>query len=253
MSDSILGAIQSNLSLLAEEQLRYVSAVIEALATPPEIEVGGTDLSAEWLAGLGETIQLHHLHSLEPFTKDKFEYAVVRLMLRLGIPSEKVENGHPGEDVVVGSERWSLKTQADRQIRRDQVLISKFMELGRGAWVTEEDLGGLRDRMLEHLGNYDRIFSLRCLTPRPSDCWEYELVEIPRQLLLASSGLPCEMAHGSRQTPKPGRCFIRADGGDLLAELYFDGGSERKLRVQKIALDACIVHARWKFSVHAED
>lgn len=246
------GVISANLELLAEEQLQYVSDVVATLSRPPEIEVGRTDLPSVWLAGLGEVIQLHHLHSAEPFTKDKFEYAVVRLMLRSGILAEKVANGHPGEDVVVAGVRWSLKTQADRQIRRNQILISKFMELGRGRWESEADLAGLRDRMLSHLENYERIFSLRCLTPRPDDLWEYELVEIPRELLLGARGLPCEMAHESRQVPKPGRCFIRDNAGHLQAELYFDGGSERKLRIQKIAIEACRVHARWKFPVSRE-
>ncbi len=72
---------------------------------------------------------------------------------------------------MAGKKRWSLKTQADRQIRRDQILISRFMELVRSAWASEENLGGLRDRMLSHLENYEKIFSLRCLTPRPNDLW----------------------------------------------------------------------------------
>ncbi len=118
------------------------------------------------------------------------------------------------------------------------------MELGKGEWVTEDDLYGLRDRMFAHMQSYERIFTLRCLTPNSVTTKVYQLVEIPKRLLYLASDFPCEMMHDSRQNPKPGYC--RVDEGGLPAfDLYFDGGTERKLQVRKLRVDLCNVHATW--------
>ena len=58
------------------------------------------------------------------------------------------------------------------------------------------------------------------------------------------------MMTGSRQNPKPGYCKV-IDGEGLVYQLYFDGGSERKLQVQKLRREVCTVHAEWKFTTPA--
>lgn len=40
---------------------------------------------------------------------------------------------------------------------------------------------------------------------------------------------------------------MRDENGRLLFELYFDGGTERKLQIKGINIENCIVHARWSF------
>jgi hypothetical protein len=76
----------------------------------------------------------------------------------------------------------------------------------------------------------------------------YELLEIPKDILVrsCSSGV-FTMMTDSRQTPKPGYCRV-SDRKGLMYELYFDGGSERKLRVQKLRRDLCVFHAAWDFT-----
>ena len=78
---------------------------------------------------------------------------------------------------------FSLKTQANKGISSRYLLISKFMELGRGTWTDqEEDFIGLRDQFFRHMESYDRILSLRRLRRTRAYAWHYELVEIPKNL-----------------------------------------------------------------------
>lgn len=51
----------------------------------------------------------------------------------------------------------------------------------------------------------------------------------------------------SKQNPKPGYCTIKDAGGRTKFQLYFDGGTERKLQIKDLRKDLCIVHATWRF------
>lgn len=72
-------------------------------------------------------------------------------------------------------------------------------------------------------------------------------MEIPKKLLaLARTGV-FEMVTRSRQTPRPGYCRV-SDATGLLFELYFDGGTERKLQIKHLRKSACVMHADWRFA-----
>jgi hypothetical protein len=240
----------AKVSTLSTERQRLLTPMVEALQQEFEVERPGPS----WLAtdafveSMGATLQLHHALSRESFTKDKFEYAMERILQHEGHAAELAGRGNPGHDITVDGEAWSLKTQADRTIKTDQVTISKFMELGKGRWEDESDLTALRARMIEHMQSYERIFTLRCLTPESDEIKQYELVEIPKTVLISSQDFPCEMKYDSRQTPKPGYCKVTIAGKPAF-ELYFDGGTERKLQVRKLQLTHCDVHARWTIKV----
>ena len=203
--------------------------------------------SREVLQDFGDTLRIHHAFSVEAFSKDKFEYALEQLLKVRGVPAKLAPKGNPGHDITIAGDRVSLKTQADRNIKSDVIWISKFMELGGGIWgAYPSDLVGLRDQFLQHLSGYDRIFTLRTLRREPD--WMYELVEIPKSLFVAASGGRLEMMIGSRQTPKPGYCYVSDHMGQIYA-LYFDGGGERKLQVKGLMKRACQVLASWSFVV----
>ncbi len=136
----------------------------------------------------------------------------------------------------------SLKTQADAGIRVDSLHISKFMELGKGPW----ELPLLRDMFLEHMHSYERILQFRCLVPGPTS-YLYELVEIPKRLLLEGATAELVTQAGSRQTPKPGYGYVYDAEKNLKFALYFDGGTERKLQLKTIRKQLCSVHATWRF------
>ena len=195
----------------------------------------------------GDVLMLHHAVSWEPFTKDKFEYALVRVARMTGLDADKAEMGNPGYDIKIGGQLISLKTQANKAIKESHLHISKFMELGKGAWETENDVVNLRAQMLSHLDNYDRILSLRCLhRDRDEGSYRYELVEIPTDLLRSAEHGVIEMKHDSTQTPKPAVCSVY-DGEDLTVQLYFDGGTERKLQIRKLSKAHCRVLGNWEF------
>lgn len=239
---------------LTPNQLRLVESIQRVFSLPNEFErLEDSDIvSEEFLASFGDSLRLHHAISSESFTKDKFEFAIDQIMRQLGRKSELADRGNAGHDITIEGTRWSLKTQADRNIRVETLHVSKFMELGRGAWENESDLYGLRDQFIRHMESYERIFSLRQLSRSAKRVdlseYQYELVEIPKTLLLQAHDRPCEMKHDSRQTPKPGTCSAY-DQDTLLFELYFDGGSERKLQIRKLNKVYCTVHATWTFKI----
>jgi type II restriction enzyme len=200
-----------------------------------------------FLADFGDTLRLHHVFSAEPFTKDKFEFAVERIAILCGRDAKLARKGNPGHDLTIDRQRISLKTQADRGIKEHEVHISKFMELGRGLWSTNvTDLHGLRDQFLHHMTSYDRIFTLRCLMNTATD-HRYELIEIPKSLLLRAKDGAFRMMDKSKQLPRPGYCTV-SDASGVLFELYFDGGTERKLQIKHLRKSACVTHADWRFA-----
>lgn len=256
---SALDELVQRVQLLSTAQIELIVDLVATFeSVKPTIVVLEEDalLGLDFANALSLSLILHHQFSGESFTKDKFEHALVSVFCSLGHECELAPRGNPGHDLTIDDERWSLKTQADASIREDQVHISKFMELGRGAWENEADLEGLRNRMFEHMSQYDRIFTLRCLSAR-KDLRDgpvrfYELVEIPKSLLLEAEDFPCEMRHDSAQSPKPGSCTVTDAEGSVKFELYFDGGTERKLQVRKLAKQHCTVHARWIFDRNVE-
>ncbi|KFB77438.1 Type II site-specific deoxyribonuclease [Candidatus Accumulibacter phosphatis] len=136
----------------------------------------------------------------------------------------------------------SLKTEAAANIKDESIHVSKWMELGRGEWK----LPLLRDLFLEHMQSYDRIFTLRRLKDDGAKI-RYELVEIPKKLLLEAENCELEVCADSRQKPRPGYGYVKDASGQLKYSLYFDGGTERKLQIKHLRKDLCKVHATWIF------
>jgi len=244
-AENLVAQITAKLPLLRTRQLRKVEALVNSFVEGARWWVNeASDFASEdFVAELGDLLLQHHNASAIPLTKDKFEYAMVDALRSVGFVADKLPNGNPGEDIVVNGHPWSLKTQADRAIKTDRLHISKFMELGKGAWQTNADLIALRNRMFVHMQAYERILSLRCLSSADGE-YEYELVEVPKELLQKSRNFPITFKVDSRQTPKPASCYVNDDEG-LAFELYFDGGTERKLQVRNLMKRNCIVHARW--------
>lgn len=170
---------------------------------------------------LGDHIRVHHSLSKEAFTKGRFEYALESALNYCGIKAQLAPRGNPGHDITIKDIPVSLKTQADRSIRAEVVHISKWMELGKGTWSSSvDDLVGLREQFFHHLTAYERIFVLRGLSDTPQK--NYELVEIPKSLLLEAEVGVLRIQQQSSQNPKPGYCDIFGSHGELKYQLYFD-------------------------------
>jgi len=213
----------------------------------PDSDVVATDRA---LDGLGCILRTHHLFSAEPFRREKLEYALERVAAEEGRRvTRAASRTNRGYDLSVDSEKWSLKSQANAAIRRDLIWISKWMELGRGEWgEDEQDLRTLCRMFVEHLKGYDRVLVLRCLTPLTAGSHAYELLEIPKHIMRSAPRGCFEMRQDSRQYPKPGYCTV-SDAEGVMYQLYFDGGSERKLQVKNLRKDLCRTHATWQFPI----
>jgi len=246
--DKLIKAIPS----LTEGQLYWLNRVMRIFDSPHEFAIQSSDLLDEiTLENFGDALRIHHSLSAEPFSKDKFEYVLEKVLKMGGQTAMLAPRGTRGHDITINNVQFSLKTQANKNIREEKILISKFMELGQGNWGdNEDDLIGLRQSFLDHLQKYDRILTLRALEKGPQ--WRYELVEIPKALMEEAENGELEMKKESPQNPKPGYCHVRTPEGKIIYQLYFDAGSERKLQVRNLLKSYCTIHATWEFFVPPE-
>lgn len=257
-TERCISRIISYLPYLREGQLIWVERIVLQFRQP-KIFIANLDsdlINNCFLEDFGDALRLHHCFSDDAFAKDKFEYTAVRIWQQCGQDAAMAPRGNPGHDITVGKKRISLKTQADKHLRSGIINIHKFMELGRGSWTNNpDDLIQLRAQYLAHLQSYDRVLVLRNTAyPTPaSPYWRYELIEIPIDLLQQAAYGTLEMMLDSRQMPKPGYCRVVDAMGNPAYRLYFDGGTERKLKVQNIRRDLCIIHATWEFIIHELD
>lgn len=233
-------------------QLHWIHRVVAVFGAEHKFTITESDLFDEIvLRNFGDAMRVHHSFSAEPFSKDKFEYVLVKVLKLSGRHAALAPKGNPGHDISIDNVKISLKTQADKNVKHDWLWVSKFMELGKGKWQDDpKDLEGLREQFFEHMKSYDRILSLRALEKSPS--WKYELVEIPKELLALARSGTLVMKTDSRQLPKPGYCYVSDKDGNRIFDLYFDGGTERKLQLKNLRKDQCRLHAAWEFVIHQE-
>jgi hypothetical protein len=204
-------------------------------------------ISDSILLDFGDMLRLHHCFSKGPFSKDKFEYGLELVFNQAGQVAELAPAGNPTFDITINAQKYSLKTEAAKAIKLDLIHISKFMELGKGVWEDKVDhLVGLLDRFLDRVEALDRVLILRNTSKAP---WTYELVEIPKDLLLKARVGELHINSTSKQNPKPGCCEV-LENGERLFQLYFDGGTERKLQIKYLQKKLCSVHATWVFDVN---
>lgn len=138
MSDDRARQIQSLVEKLYEltsSQINWVEAIVNQFSVVHTYEIFDSDLfNYCMLDSFGDALLIHHCMSKESFSKDKFEYVLERVSTFCGKAAEIASRGNPGHDITINGERFSLKTQADRNIRDGEIHISKFMELGQGQW-----------------------------------------------------------------------------------------------------------------------
>lgn len=233
---------------LSNYRLQLVDRVVIAFNQPKDFRRNAKSslITPAVLEDFGDVLRMHHCLSREPFSKDKFEYALERVLNEAGSAAAMAPRGQRGFDIEISGQKFSLKTEAAKGIRENTIHISKFMELGGGTWGSNpEDLIGLRAQFMNALNGISRILVLRALK-KGDPLFLYELVEISKDLLLKAIDGRLEMMNTSTQHPKPGYCHVEENGNRLFS-LYFDGGGERKLQVKGLQKSLCTVHAIWQF------
>lgn len=208
---------------------------------------------------LGLQMKLHHAFTTSAFSKFAFEHGLKESISTTGGQAELARQGNPGYDIEIAGQKFSLKTEAAKNSSFDMVHISKWMELGKNPnWGDKEIslkekenvLVELANEFIQHLTGYDRILVLRFLNGKKvgsSFSRFYELVEIPKEILLDCRSGRFEMKVDSKQFPKPGYCYVTNRYGNPVFSLYFDGGGERKLQIKHLDKSVCIQHASWEF------
>lgn len=239
--------IHQNIEKISQSQLELIDQIVRQFIKKGNFyrNPNSDIVSEDWLQHFANLLFIHHATSYAPFAKEKFEYGFIYASKKCGMSAEKTKNRtFKGCDLSLNNVPISLKTQADENIKFDTIFISKFMELGKGVW----EFGALRQKYFDHMKSYDRIFTLRTLVHN-QDNVDYELVEIPKKLLLEADGKPFDECVDSRQNPKPGYCHVRDKKNKIKFSLYFDGGTERKLQIKNIDKSNCIIHATWKIEL----
>lgn len=255
MESELRKSTLARLARLDDDQISLLNVVIDSFEQPIRSErLPNSDvISEQFLVAFGNLLKLHHSLSTDYLDKSRFEAAIEKIYRATGCSADRPENRcNPGHDITVDGVPWSLKTQGDLQIKVDFLHISKFMELGKGKWGKDErDLIGLRKQFFKHMKSYERIFQLRYFRKSSSVSADathrYEIVEIPKALLLEAKTGELEMIQTSKQIPRPGYCTVMDRKNEIKFQLYFDGGTERKLQIKRLRKDLCIVHATWEF------
>jgi len=232
---------------LTDVQSEWVCAVLEQFKKPADFQLNaGSDfLNEDAVERLGEYLRIHHSFSRQALSKDRFEFALESALKNAGFSADLHDSrNNRGHDITINGTPVSLKTEAAKNIRQDQIHVSKWMELGRGEWR----LDLLLKLFLEHLENYERVLTFRRIVAGPKR-YVYELVEIPMKLLEEAAGARLEVCEDSRQNPKPGYGYVEEEAGTRKYSLYFDGGTERKLQIKHLPKALCVCHATWSFDV----
>lgn len=245
LSEKEISEIIDALRRLTPAQQGWLKSAIHAFSAARHFErAPDSDVITDAvLASLGDRLLSHHAGSRQALSKDRFEFAFETALNTAGITAQLVKSRtNRGHDISIQGIPVSLKTEAATNIKDDFIHISKWMELGRGEWK----LPLLLNSFLEHMQSYERIFTLRRLKDMDAKI-RYELVEIPKKLLLEATNCELEVRANSRQNPQPGYGYVKDAAGQLMYSLYFDGGTERKLQIKHLRKDLCKIHATWIF------
>jgi type II restriction enzyme len=149
--ENLLAAVRD----LTPGQITWLENTVRIFRFPHNFEIFQDGLlDAGTLENFGDALRIHHSFSIEPFSKDKFEYVLEKVINFDQHRAQLSSKGNPGHDITIDEVPVSLKTQADKSIKEDKIWISKFMELGKGSWGDHpDDLVMLRDRFFSHMGN----------------------------------------------------------------------------------------------------
>lgn len=233
---------------LPAEQVRLLVEMSHALQRPVVTNIKtGTDIATDAFAkDFAYRLILFHSMQEGTLTKKTFEYVFCAASRAAGRTASLVKNPvYPGEDVHIDGHGFSLKTESGASIRQEKIHISKLME---ARWIRECENGDdfyqyVQDRVIEHLQQYERILTLRSFESTDPDQIRYELVEIPRSVLLRMAVLTKD-DFSSRTSNGSSNANVKHEDGELLFVLSLDGSVE-KITIRNLNIKSCKIHAEW--------
>lgn len=228
------------------DQLRETFSWTSKIEISPDSDLGGANFAELFL----DRLRLHWFITGRPMSKHAFEYALAdTLSSQNEHKALLVDNSiNPGADIVWGSQRISLKTEAAKSTHRTRVHISKFSE---ARWIMsaidpETALAATKANFANHYDDFDRLMTLRCWV-RPTDSQiDYQLVEIPKSLLMRIQHSTVD-EFGFNAKGLPSRLSVISEHGDRLFGVTLDRSVE-KLTISGLGIENCLVHMQWTHS-----
>lgn len=241
-----LADLRKTAKSLHPAQLDLLVSMAAAMSRGVEerIESASDIVSAEFNVNFSNRLIIHHATHDEVFKKKSFEYAFCGASRAAGRSATIVSNPtNPGTDVIVDGTSFSLKTEAARSINPNKIKISKLME---ARWIrdckTKADFARETSRRVtQHLQEYERILVLRAFD-RDTEV-QYDLVEIPRDLLLLVRELVAKDFTRRRQTSGGSSAKITV-AGQRAFSLRLDGSVE-KVMIEGLSITLCVSHGTW--------
>jgi hypothetical protein len=231
---------------LPVHRLGVLAQAAQALQREIQVEVGeGSDIASDaFVEDFSGRLLVYHAFHEQKLTKKTFEFVFRGASRAAGRSADITASAvNPGADVKVDGVAYSLKTEGAKSMTKKAIVVSKFME---ARWIRECRTGAdfareVRDRVVEHLGKYERILTLRAFETQRA--FEYSLVEIPLSLLERVGEL--EADDFTPRTKSGGSSAKVRVGGQPAFTLRLDGSVE-KVTLGSLQTRLCTHHATWK-------
>ena len=107
---------------LSDYRLQLVDKVIGVFQTEKDFvrSTASSLITSQVLEDFGDILRLHHAFSREPFSKDKFEYALERVLLEAKVDAQLAPRGTRGYDIQIDAERFLSKPKLRKPLGRTQ-------------------------------------------------------------------------------------------------------------------------------------
>jgi hypothetical protein len=207
--------------------------------TPQEL------FTQDFLVNLRGMIATHHsLYPLIPPQGMYFEGLVERAFRMSRVPFTEIEGGGttaPQHDLLVGSDKISLKTETGRGTRREMIAITKLCTTEKDPWETE----ALVQHAMSHLARYEHMLMLRAIWER-GNVFHYQLVDIPVPMLRLMANATYALVGRRRGRQSIGADVVDAAG--IAFHVHFDG-SDGKCQIRNLDRRRCVTLAEWDLQV----
>ena len=254
---------------LTEYQRRLIRALVASLQVEVRFFVNPeSDLvTSEFERAFRSKLVFYHTLMDAPYNKKAFEYGFRDALREAGRHADlMVSNTVSGLDLIADGERFSLKTEASKGIRKNSIVISKLME---ARWIrdcmrsTDILVSKIQQNLVPHFHAYDRMMVLRifsrlaevpavlsadanqdnlAIMQQVQRVFQYDLVEIPVDVLRAIENLgPEDFAPISALNATKAK--VTYGGADAFT-LRIDG-SDEKITLAGINTSLCLLHGQW--------